>query len=68
MTIVGIAGCTGLMLAGFGIRDSVNDLIPDQFNQVQHYQGIVTLADSNKQIHDKNIQSQKIGNGSIRHR
>ncbi len=59
MTIVGIAGCTGLMLAGFGIRDSVNDLIPDQFNQVQHYQGIVTLADSNKQIHDKNIQSQK---------
>ncbi|OFA10260.1 outer membrane-specific lipoprotein transporter subunit LolE [Lentilactobacillus sunkii] len=59
MTIVGIAGCTGLMLAGFGIRDSVNDLIPDQFNQVQHYQGIVTLSDANKQIHDKNIKSQK---------
>ncbi|MGF2385357.1 FtsX-like permease family protein [Lentilactobacillus otakiensis] len=59
MTIVGIAGCTGLMLAGFGIRDSVNDLIPDQFKQVQHYQGIVTLSDSNKQIHDRNISAQK---------
>lgn len=59
MTIVGIAGCTGLMLAGFGIRDSVNDLVPDQFNQVQHYQGIATLSDSNKQVHDTNIRSQK---------
>ncbi|MFT8400349.1 MAG: FtsX-like permease family protein [Lentilactobacillus diolivorans] len=59
MTIVGIAGCTGLMLAGFGIRDSVNDLIPDQFTQVQHYQGIVTLADPGIAIHDKNITAQK---------
>lgn len=58
MTIVGIAGCTGLMLAGFGIRDSVNDLIPDQFNQVQHYQGIVTLSDADKQVHDRNIKAQ----------
>ncbi|MDM7517343.1 ABC transporter permease [Lentilactobacillus sp. TOM.63] len=59
MTIVGIAGCTGLMLAGFGIRNSVNDLLPDQFSQVQHYQGIVTLSAANKQIHDKNISAQK---------
>ncbi|MDN6542428.1 MAG: ABC transporter permease [Lentilactobacillus parabuchneri] len=58
MTIVGIAGCTGLMLAGFGIRDSVNDLVPDQFNQVQHYQGVVSRSSSNKQIHDKNIDAQ----------
>ena len=58
MTIVGIAGCTGLMLAGFGIRDSVNDLIPDQFNQVQHYQGIVTLSDADKRVHDPNIKAQ----------
>ncbi|MBU9788461.1 ABC transporter permease [Lentilactobacillus sp. G22-6] len=59
MTIVGIAGCTGLMLAGFGIRNSVNDLLPNQFSQVQHYQGIVTLSAANKQIHDKNISAQK---------
>lgn len=59
MTIVGIAGCTGLMLAGFGIRNSVNDLLPDQFSQVQHYQGIVTLSAANKRIHDKNISAQK---------
>lgn len=59
MTIVGIAGCTGLMLAGFGIRNSVNDLLPDQFSQVQHYQGIVTLANADYQIQDRNILSQQ---------
>lgn len=37
MTILGIAGCTGLITMGFGIRDSVNSLIEKQFTQIQTY-------------------------------
>ncbi len=33
MTVFGIAGCTALMLFGFAIRDSVEDLSPRQYEQ-----------------------------------
>ncbi len=37
MTILGIAGCAGLITMGFGIRDSVNNLISKQFTEIQTY-------------------------------
>ena len=37
MTIVGVAGCTALLLTGFGVRDSVNDIIDKQFGQIYKY-------------------------------
>ncbi|MHC5374714.1 FtsX-like permease family protein [Enterococcus sp. LJL120] len=43
LTIAGIAGCCGLMLAGFGLRDSIENVGTVQFNQLNHFQGIVTL-------------------------
>ena len=43
MAIVGIAGCTGLILAGYGIKNSTEDLQPKQFNEILHYQAIVTM-------------------------
>lgn len=45
LTILGIAGCTGLMVAGFGLRDSIGEVANVQFNQLNHFQGIVTLKD-----------------------
>lgn len=47
MTIVGIAGCTGLMLTGFGIKDSVSDIPTAQFGGIFKYDASVTLTDSN---------------------
>lgn len=41
MTILGVAGCMSLLLAGFGIRDSVEMLPEKQFNRVFSYQGTV---------------------------
>lgn len=41
MTILGVAGCMALLLAGFGIRDSVEMLPEKQFNRVFSYQGTV---------------------------
>lgn len=45
MTILGIAGCTALMLMGFGISDSVNDLLHEQYGTIDKYDGIVAIND-----------------------
>lgn len=46
MTIVGIAGCTGLMLTGFGIRDSVVDIPDAQFKRIFKYEASVSLMNT----------------------
>lgn len=45
MMVIGISGCTGLMLTGYGVRDSVTTLADDQYGQIQTYDMSVTLAD-----------------------
>ncbi|WP_179394296.1 ABC transporter permease [Lacticaseibacillus absianus] len=44
MTIVGIAGGMGLLLTGFGLRDSILATGTTQFSQVAHYDATVALA------------------------
>lgn len=48
MTIVGIAGCTGLMVTGFGIKDSIIDIPETQFGEIFKYDLSIAIADSNK--------------------
>lgn len=43
MTVFGIAGCTAMILTGFGLKNSISDIGPIQFNEVWRYQGIVTF-------------------------
>lgn len=45
MTIFGIAGCTAMILTGFGLRDSISDVVPIQFSKIWHYQGIVSFKE-----------------------
>ena len=48
MTIAGIAGCTALLLFGFAIRDSVHDLMPEQYEDIAAYDVMaVVSADDN---------------------
>ncbi len=37
MTVVGIAGCSALMLTGFGLYDAIRDIVGIQFGQLYHY-------------------------------
>lgn len=41
MTIVGILGCTMLIVFGFGIRDTVGGLMSDQFDTITVYDAVV---------------------------
>lgn len=64
MTIIGVAGCTALIVAGFSIRDSVSQMIPKQYGEIFKYDGIITLNDdvTNSQIQD---EIEKIGKEEI---
>lgn len=39
MTIVGIAGCTALSLTGFGLKNSITDIVDLQYDQIYKYSG-----------------------------
>ena len=45
MTVVGIAGCTALLVTGFGLHDSISDIVEKQFDELAHYQMLVSLQD-----------------------
>lgn len=46
MTIIGICGCTALILTGFGLKDSISAILPNQYEKVFNYDFQVTLKDS----------------------
>lgn len=43
MTILGISGCTALLLTGFGIKDSLGDVPVQQFQHIWHYDAFVPV-------------------------
>jgi len=45
MMLLGIGGCTALLITGFGLRDSVLSLAQIQFSQITHYDYGVTFRD-----------------------
>lgn len=45
MTVIGIAGCTGLLLTGFGLRDSIQDIIGKQYEDICQYNMTASLKD-----------------------
>ena len=47
MTIIGVAGCFALLLTGFGIRDSIGDIVHLQFGEVTKYDVNVAIEDEN---------------------
>ena len=57
MTIIGVAGCFALLLTGFGIRDSIGDIVELQFGEVTKYDVNVALTDGkwnpNRDIYDE---------------
>lgn len=58
MTVVGIAGCTALMLVGFGLKDSLTDITRKQFSSIFLYNTAAALEEGeNTQEIAKTVQS-----------
>ena len=43
MMVLGIGGCTALLITGFGIRDSITSIVDDQFDEITLYDYSVTF-------------------------
>ena len=57
MTIIGIGGCMGLLLVGFGLRDSIMDVAILQFDELQLYDAMTVLdADAGTSEKEKAVQ------------
>ena len=58
MTIVGVAGCTALMVAALGLKDSTTDIADRQFNKLTMYDQIYSLSESGTAKDKEYIMSQ----------
>lgn len=45
MMVIGISGCTALLLTGFGINDSIRDIVNYQYDEISTYDYSVTFSD-----------------------
>ncbi|MCH5192674.1 MAG: FtsX-like permease family protein [Oscillospiraceae bacterium] len=46
MTIIGIAGCTALLLTGFGLRESISAIVDLQYGNIFKYDALAALDDT----------------------
>lgn len=62
MTIIGILGCTSLIVAGFGLKDSIGSMMPNQYEKIFKYDMQINLKeglDESKQLEYINELEQK---------
>ena len=45
MTIIGVCGCTSLIIAGFGLRDAIGNMIPLQYGEIYKYNINISLKE-----------------------
>ena len=46
MMILGVGGCTALLLAGFGIRDSIRHIVDNQYDEIETYDCTVSFREA----------------------
>lgn len=54
MMVMGISGCTALLITGFGIKDSIANVATQQFEEIQIYDIGVTFANP---VSDKDLET-----------
>ena len=54
MTVIGVIGCTALLVCAFGMYDGMNDLKEWEYNQINHYDSKLVIEEnaSDSQIND----------------
>ena len=53
MTVLGVGGCTALLLTGFGVKDSIESIVSKQFEELYKYDMVISLKEDLK-LEDSN--------------
>lgn len=56
MTVIGIAGCTALLLTGFGLHDSISDILAKQFDEICHDNYRVAYQEEYKNVTKDDVE------------
>lgn len=62
-TIIGITGCTALILTGFGLKDSIKGITNFQFTNIFKYDKMLTL---NENINEKDLKDELLNDSNIK--
>jgi putative ABC transport system permease protein len=69
MTIIGVIGCSALLVCAFGMYDGMNDLKEWEYNQINHYDSKLVIEEnaSDSQINDvaDEVEGDKIMESAI---
>ncbi len=65
MTLLGVAGCTSLMLSGFGLRDAISSIVPKQYGEIFKFNAMIIQDENAKQQEKDEVLSQLKANGNI---
>lgn len=64
MTIFGIGGCMALLLVGFGLRDSIMDIVEKQYEEIWTYDAYLSINDEKVSLegkkHEASIENQML--------
>ena len=55
MTVVGVAGCSALLLVGFALKDSIGTIGTKQFGEIYTYQMAINVKDNLSETESQNI-------------
>lgn len=58
MTVIGIAGCMSMIITGFGLRDSIGDIVTLQFDKLWHYQGTTVFTEPPSSEEEQNYEKE----------
>ena len=57
MMVIGISGCAALVLAAFGLTDSISSVLTKQYGEIQKFDMSITLKDTFDQTSQEEIES-----------
>ncbi|MDD3303326.1 MAG: FtsX-like permease family protein [Clostridia bacterium] len=66
MTIIGIFGCTSLIIVGFGIKDSISSILPNQYEKVFNYDMQINLKNSLNNERKDDLVNKLMANDKIK--
>ena len=66
MIIIGIAGCTSLIIAGFGLRDAISSMIPSQYGGIFQYNLEISLKDGLTQNETQEAYTKTVDRNEIK--
>jgi len=57
MTLIGIGGCMGLLIVGYGLRDSITSVAKIQYDDLQTYEASVYMSDDMEEETRKELET-----------